>query len=41
MSLREVWEAAASSPFEPSVSKESQLTIGLTLIFIGTCLSQS
>jgi cell cycle checkpoint protein len=35
MSLYEVWEAAASSPFSPSVSKDNQLTVGFTLLIIG------
>ena len=35
MSLHEVWQAAASSPFQPTVGKESQLYIGLILLFIG------
>lgn len=34
MSLHELWEAAASSPFQPAVSKESQLTLGLTLLLV-------
>ena len=38
MSLREVWDAAASSPFEPSVGKDSQLAVGLVLIFTGAYL---
>lgn len=39
MSLREVWDAAANSPFEPSVGKDSQLTLGLFLIVIGLVLT--
>lgn len=39
MSLREVWEAAASSPFEPAIGKDSQLYVGLLLIFTGTYAS--
>lgn len=35
MSLYEVWEAAASSPFNPSLSKDNQLTVGFTLLLIG------
>ena len=35
MSLYEVWEAAVSSPFTPSVSKDNQLTVGFTLLIIG------
>lgn len=39
MSLREVWEAAASSPFEPTIGKDSQLFVGLFLIFSGLILT--
>lgn len=35
MSLNEVWEAAAGSPFSPVVSKERQFLVGFTLLFIG------
>lgn len=35
MSLYEIWEAAASSPFNPSVSKDNQLNIGFILLIIG------
>lgn len=35
MSLHEVWQAAASSPFQPTIGKESQLTLGLFLLFVG------
>ncbi|KAK6387270.1 checkpoint clamp complex protein Rad1 [Exophiala oligosperma] len=34
MSLHEVWQAAASSPFQPSVGKDSQLPLGLLLLLI-------
>lgn len=34
--LLDVWEAAASSPYSPSVSKDSQFTIGASLLLIGT-----
>lgn len=37
MSLREVWDLAAGSPFEPAIGKNSQLTVGMTLVFIGIC----
>jgi len=36
MSLREVWDASARSPFEPAIGKDSQLFVGLLLISIGT-----
>ncbi|KAG9771661.1 phenol 2-monooxygenase, partial [Aureobasidium melanogenum] len=35
MSLHEVWQAAASSPFQPAVGKDSQLFVGLFLLLIG------
>lgn len=39
MSLHEVWEAAAGSPFSPTVSKDYQLTIGFTLLITGVFLT--
>ena len=39
MSLREVWDAAAASPFEPAIGKDTQLYVGLVLVFIGTDLA--
>lgn len=39
MSLYEVWQAAASSPFQPTVGKDSQLTLGLLLLLIGVVLT--
>ena len=38
MSLHEIWQAAASSPFEPSVGKDNQLYVGFILLFIGNIL---
>ncbi len=35
MSLNEVWEAAAGSPFHPAVSKDSQFLVAFTLLLIG------
>ncbi|ETI19811.1 hypothetical protein G647_08824 [Cladophialophora carrionii CBS 160.54] len=35
MSLYEVWQSAAGSPFQPTVGKESQLFVGLALLLIG------
>ncbi len=35
MSLFEVWQSAAGSPFQPTVGKDSQLFVGLFLLFIG------
>lgn len=39
MSLLEVWEAAAGSPFQPTVSKENQLTLGFSLLLMGIILT--
>ncbi|KAI1609356.1 hypothetical protein EDD37DRAFT_653680 [Exophiala viscosa] len=39
MSLYEVWQAAASSPFQPTVGKDSQLILGLSLLLIGFVLT--
>ncbi|KPI43032.1 uncharacterized protein AB675_2027 [Cyphellophora attinorum] len=39
MSLQEVWDAAARSPFEPSISKDSQLYTGFALVLLGVVLS--
>ncbi|ORY54570.1 uncharacterized protein BCR38DRAFT_491458 [Pseudomassariella vexata] len=38
-SLHEVWQTAPGSPFFPTVGKESQFTVGFTLILIGIALS--
>jgi hypothetical protein len=35
MSLDEVWEAAAGSPFTPVISKERQFLVGSTLLLVG------
>ena len=35
MSLNEIWEAAAGSPFSPIVSKDLQFLVGFTLLFVG------
>jgi len=35
MSLHEVWEAAAATPFTPVISKDNQLLLGSTLLIIG------
>lgn len=35
MSLSEVWDQAASSPFYPLVPKERQFLVGFTLLLIG------
>jgi hypothetical protein len=39
MSLQQIWEAAASSPFEPSIAKDSQLYIGFLLLITGLFLA--
>jgi hypothetical protein len=31
--LADVWEAAAASPFQPTIGKESQFTLGFALLF--------
>ena len=35
--LADVWEAAATSPFQPSIGKDSQFTLGFALLF--ACMS--
>ncbi len=35
MSLNEVWEGAAGSPFYPLVPKERQFLVGFSLLLIG------
>lgn len=35
MSLNEVWEGAAGSPFYPLVSKDSQFLVGFSLLLAG------
>ncbi|KAF2450526.1 hypothetical protein P171DRAFT_479612 [Karstenula rhodostoma CBS 690.94] len=37
--LLDVWEAAASSPYQPSISKDSQLTVGAVLLLIALLLA--
>ena len=39
MSLNEVWEAAAGSPFTPAVSKDYQLTVGFSLLLASVVLT--
>lgn len=38
-SLREVWEGAAANPFRPTVGKDSQFFVGISLLIIGVLLS--
>ena len=35
MSLSEVWEAASSNPFNPTISKDSQFLVGSSLLILG------
>lgn len=35
MSLNQVWEAASASPYTPLIAKESQFTVGFTLLLLG------
>ena len=39
MSLHEVWEAAAGNPFQPSISKNYQFTVGFSLLLAGVVLT--
>ena len=39
MSLYDVWEGAARSPFFPLVSKDSQFFVGFTLLLAGELFS--
>jgi hypothetical protein len=34
-SLLDVWEAASSSPYQPTIGKNSQFTVGFILLLIG------
>lgn len=38
-SLHEVWQAAAGSPFLPTVGKGTQFTVGFTLVLLGISLT--
>ncbi|GAB7354022.1 hypothetical protein MBLNU459_g4609t2 [Dothideomycetes sp. NU459] len=33
--LNDLWTAAAGQPYEPTISKNSQFTVGFTLLFTG------
>jgi len=39
MSLNEVWEAAAKNPFNPTVSKDWQFTVGFLLLLTAFILT--
>jgi hypothetical protein len=34
--LNDLWEAAGGQPYEPTIGKNSQFTVGITLLFTGT-----
>ncbi|OBT74118.1 hypothetical protein VF21_07099 [Pseudogymnoascus sp. 05NY08] len=38
-SLREVWEGAVGNQFAPSISKDSQFSLGFSLLAFGILLS--
>ncbi|CAG7561281.1 hypothetical protein NW752_003511 [Fusarium irregulare] len=38
-SLHEVWQAAAGSPFFPTVNKDTQFTLAFALLFVGFFLA--
>ncbi|OBT44660.1 hypothetical protein VE02_01329 [Pseudogymnoascus sp. 03VT05] len=38
-SLREVWEGAVGNQFAPSISKDSQFSLGFSLLALGILLS--
>ncbi|KAI5208793.1 hypothetical protein E4T42_03457 [Aureobasidium subglaciale] len=31
--LNDLWEAAAGQPYEPTIGKDSQFSVGITLLF--------
>jgi hypothetical protein len=37
--LHDVWEVAAASPYQPSVSKDSQFAVGAGLLFTAFILT--
>ncbi|KAL2270856.1 hypothetical protein VTJ83DRAFT_227 [Remersonia thermophila] len=37
-SLHEVWQAAAGSPFVPTIGKDNQFLVALTLLLLGFSL---
>jgi len=38
-SLQEVWDAAAGNPFVPTIGKDSQFLVGISLLLFGTLLT--
>ena len=41
MSLNEIWEASAGSPFHPVVAKERQFLVAFTLLLTGKLTSEA
>lgn len=41
MSLNDVWDGAAGSPFYPLVSKDSQFFVGFSLLLVGESQSSA
>ena len=37
--LHDLWEASASQPYEPTIGKNSQFTVGFTLLLIALALT--
>jgi len=37
--LHDVWEAASANPYQPTVGKNAQFTVGFTLLLIALVLS--
>jgi hypothetical protein len=37
--LQSLWDASASQPFTPTISKEQQFTVGFTLLFAALVLT--
>jgi uncharacterized BrkB/YihY/UPF0761 family membrane protein len=37
--FRQIWDAASSHPFSPSISKDAQFSIAITLFLVATILS--
>ncbi|KAL2350374.1 hypothetical protein BJ546DRAFT_444153 [Cryomyces antarcticus] len=37
--LLELWEAAAANPYQPTISKNNQFTVGFTLLLLGVILT--
>ncbi|KAI4821478.1 hypothetical protein E4T45_10243, partial [Aureobasidium sp. EXF-8846] len=35
----DLWEAAAGQPYQPTIGKDSQFTVGITLLFTALILS--